>query len=55
MTDPSLLRQGGSLLLALLLCAAPARADVALPAIFGTHMVLQQGQTLPVWGTARPW
>ncbi|MEI9999481.1 MAG: sialate O-acetylesterase [Verrucomicrobiota bacterium] len=54
MTDPSLLRQGGSLLLALLLCAAPARADVALPAIFGTHMVLQQGQTLPVWGTAAP-
>ena len=27
-------------------------ADVKLPAIFGDHMVLQQGKTLPVWGTA---
>ena len=31
-----------------------ARADVKLAAIFGDHMVLQQGQTLPVWGTASP-
>jgi sialate O-acetylesterase len=29
-----------------------ARAGVVLPAIFGDHMVLQQGKTLPVWGTA---
>ncbi len=27
-------------------------ADVTLPAIFGDHMVLQQGIPLPVWGTA---
>jgi sialate O-acetylesterase len=29
-------------------------AEVSLPAIFGDHMVLQQGMTLPVWGTAAP-
>ncbi len=28
--------------------------DVKLPAIFGDHMVLQQHQTLPIWGTAKP-
>ena len=26
--------------------------DVKMPAIFGDHMVLQQGINLPVWGTA---
>ena len=31
-----------------------ARADVKLPAIFGSHMVLQQGQKDRVWGTADP-
>jgi sialate O-acetylesterase len=30
------------------------RADVKLPAIFGDHMVLQEGATLPVWGKADP-
>jgi len=29
-------------------------ADVGLPLCFGDHMVLQQGQPLPVWGTAEP-
>jgi sialate O-acetylesterase len=29
-------------------------ADVKLPAIFGDHMVLQEGAKLPVWGTADP-
>jgi len=29
-------------------------AEVALPAIFGDHMVLQRQQTNPVWGTADP-
>ena len=29
-------------------------ADVKLPAIFGDHMVLQEGMKLPVWGTASP-
>lgn len=31
-----------------------ARADVKLPAIFGSHMVLQQGVPVPVWGQADP-
>jgi sialate O-acetylesterase len=29
-------------------------ADVGLPSIFGNHMVLQQGVTLPIWGSASP-
>jgi sialate O-acetylesterase len=29
-----------------------ARADVALPAIFGNHMVLEVTTPLPIWGTA---
>jgi sialate O-acetylesterase len=29
-------------------------AEVSMPAIFGDHMVLQQGTTLPVWGWAAP-
>ncbi|MGE0609411.1 MAG: sialate O-acetylesterase, partial [Pirellulales bacterium] len=39
-------------LAALLLLAAPAAADVAMPNIFTEHMVLQQGQKNTVWGTA---
>jgi sialate O-acetylesterase len=34
--------------------ASALHADVKLPAIFGDHMVLQEGKTLPVWGTADP-
>lgn len=41
-------------LFALASLASIVRADVRLPAIFGDHMVLQQGATLPVWGTADP-
>ena len=41
------------ILAALLLGASPfLHADVTMPAIFGDHMVLQQGGTLPVWGMA---
>lgn len=37
------------------LCALPGlRADVTLAPVFGDHMVLQQGVTLPVWGSATP-
>jgi sialate O-acetylesterase len=32
----------------------PARGDVTLPALFGNHMVLQQGQEDRVWGRADP-
>jgi sialate O-acetylesterase len=33
---------------------ASLQAEVKLPAIFGDHMVLQQEQKVPVWGTADP-
>jgi len=36
----------------LFLCSADA--DVRMPSIFGDHMVLQQGVSLPVWGQADP-
>lgn len=32
--------------------AAPARADVKLPAVIGDHMVIQQGMPVPIWGWA---
>ena len=32
----------------------PARGEVRLPAIFGSHMVLQQGKPLQFWGWAAP-
>jgi len=35
-------------------CGLCLRADVKLPAIFGSHMVLQQGEPIPVWGQAGP-
>jgi sialate O-acetylesterase len=34
--------------------AQPARGEVKLPSIFGSHMVLQQGQKDRVWGRAEP-
>jgi sialate O-acetylesterase len=30
------------------------RAEVSLPLVFGDHMVLQQGTTIPVWGWGAP-
>ena len=37
------------------LCALPGlRGEVTLAPVFGDHMVLQQGVTLPVWGSAKP-
>ncbi|MBT4865734.1 MAG: sialate O-acetylesterase [Planctomycetaceae bacterium] len=33
-------------------CVAAAQADVTLPKIFGSNMVLQQGQPIKVWGWA---
>jgi len=38
----------------LALTCATAVAEVKMPAIFGDHMVLQEKQTIPVWGTADP-
>lgn len=34
--------------------ATAVQADVKLPAIFGSHMVLQQNQPINVWGWAEP-
>ncbi len=42
------------LLLALCLCAAVARAEVKLAAVFTDHMLLQRELSAPVWGTAEP-
>ncbi len=55
-------RLAGLALLALALSASAARAaaagspaaEIALPAIFGDHMVLQRDVAVPVWGTAAP-
>lgn len=38
----------------LLLMIAPAQAEFWMPSVFGDHMVLQHGVSLPVWGTATP-
>jgi sialate O-acetylesterase len=37
---------------AALLAGTWARADVKLPAVLESHMVLQQGMPVPIWGTA---
>ena len=38
----------------LTMATAASAARLALPALFGDHMVLQQGCRVPVWGTAEP-
>lgn len=46
-------RIGWAAALAVLACAAmTAQADVKLPQVFGSHMVLQRDTKLPVWGWA---
>jgi sialate O-acetylesterase len=42
------------LLIATTLLAKTSSADVTLPRIFGSNMVLQQGIEIPVWGWANP-
>ena len=50
---PAFLRHAGrSLLVSFLLSGAICQADVHLPAIFGSHMVLQQDMKIPIWGWA---
>jgi sialate O-acetylesterase len=40
---------------ALLFCLAhDARADLRLPSVIGSHMVLQRDKPLPIWGWAEP-
>lgn len=40
--------------LGLTCCAAAGWADIKLPPVFSSHMVLQRDQPAPVWGTATP-
>ncbi|MDF1700715.1 MAG: sialate O-acetylesterase [Planctomycetota bacterium] len=42
-----------ALLLALLASSVNARADVSLPNVFGSDMVLQRGRPVPIWGRAK--
>ena len=42
------------LLAALTLLASTGYSDVKLPAVLSDHMVLQQQQPVPIWGTADP-
>ena len=42
---------GGFVACALLLPLSAARADVKLPSILGSHMVVQRDRPLPIWGT----
>jgi sialate O-acetylesterase len=53
MRDENLLRLP-VFLLAFIASASTALGQAAMPAIFGDHMVLQQQQTIPVWGTSTP-
>lgn len=46
--------RGFKLLLSFMAAVNGLHAEVVLPPIFGDHMVLQQGTTLPVWGKASP-
>ncbi len=41
-----------SIFCAVLFAATPIFADIKLPAIFGSNMVLQQQTDVPIWGTA---
>lgn len=41
-------------LLTLVLCTAVAQADVTLPRVFDSKMVLQRDREIPVWGWADP-
>jgi sialate O-acetylesterase len=45
---------GVGLVASLVALAQPARADVKLPSVLGSHMVLQRDKPLPVWGWADP-
>ncbi len=45
---------GAALLLGVAFTAAPAHADVSLPSVIGSHMVLQRNSECPIWGWADP-
>jgi len=55
MRKPTLITRSLWLCLIAVACSFTSlRADVKLPAIFTSHMVLQQDKPLPVWGWAAP-
>lgn len=41
-------------LIGLSLAASTTRADVRVPQVLGSHMVVQRDKPLPVWGWAEP-
>jgi sialate O-acetylesterase len=41
-------------LLAVALAAGPMQAEVRVPAVLSSHMVLQRDMAVPIWGTAAP-
>ena len=43
-----------SFIAAFAFCPAIAMADIKLPSVIGNHMVLQQGEPVPIWGYAEP-
>lgn len=45
---------GAALVLGAALAAVPAQADVSLPSVIGSHMVLQRNNECPIWGWASP-
>ncbi|MDX9979458.1 MAG: sialate O-acetylesterase [Lentisphaeria bacterium] len=47
-------RLAGAWFVSALLVCGLVRAEISLPAIFGSHMVLQRGAAIPVWGWAAP-
>jgi len=42
------------LLIGIAMTAAPARANVTLPSVISSHMVLQRDEPCPIWGWADP-
>jgi sialate O-acetylesterase len=43
-----------ALVIAVAVATSPAHAEIRLPKIFGSHMVLQQGKPIHLWGWANP-
>ena len=50
----TVMRKTITMLWALLLCASLCNAEVRLPQIFQSGMVLQRGTNIPIWGQASP-
>jgi sialate O-acetylesterase len=53
-TIGKLLRRGNVIGTILVCCATAAAAELRLPAVVSDNMVLQRGQSAPIWGWAEP-